>query len=57
MFDSAINRTRESHAEVDANTRLERAIHSGLIIGEIEIGEKAEGAESEGKNWRNYLLE
>ena len=48
----------EAHTEVDAHTVVTHdAVEVGFVLGELEVGEKAEGTKGEGEDWGNNTLE
>ena len=53
----AVHGARETHAQVDADAGLDRAVHDRLVVRKVKVGEEAEGAEGKGQHGRHDALE
>jgi hypothetical protein len=53
----AIDRTRESHAEVDSDAGVDDSVHDVLMVSEVEVGKEAERPEGERKDRGYNILE
>jgi hypothetical protein len=57
LLHSTVHGTREAHSQVDPNSGFYDGIHNGLVMGEIEICEEAQGAQSEWQDRGDDTLE